>query len=522
MQGTPGIDEDPRPQLLEPEVFAKPKPVELDPVVREQGLPEKEDHRFMDRWSLDRARDLGERVVRRLGLERLQEGTEEFGEWRALGHEVRRYQEGADDAVEIATADDRTAEQARRAEAREARAVVEEDVADGFEQKAKEAQEKRMELSAALRGSAADLVLWILAKLVLFAVDILVLHQALDLTTGSSFEHWATAGLIGAGVVVVGDVVGWALAAGTVRGRGTFRRPAEQVAIATALVVLLAVGFFVAMGTFRADSLVEQARLDEISISSPGFFTLAQILFFVGAAASCFSYIARSEGRELRGRHKRELEREAEYRTKASKLREAAEEAWAAMGEAPIRKKAAEARQAAREAAALAQAERDRQQAKYLTPLLDAEYLARRAEVESGLRFWTVGQEGQTAPREGLGLSRLAHPGLIVAALAAAVTFIATSSGVIAGTVGLSVLVAIYVGLLAAGKPDEGPAGGPVEEDSSQAFVADVRAEPLPMGSNRASEIEGMVPLSEADRNGDGSGPSSNGAGAEDEAPPDA
>src|SRR3954451_19672258 len=85
--------------ILEPEVLAKAKDVEVDPVVREQALPEKQDDRFMDRWTLDWARDLGERVVRRLGLQRLQEGTEGFAEWRALGHEVRRLQQDSDDEV---------------------------------------------------------------------------------------------------------------------------------------------------------------------------------------------------------------------------------------------------------------------------------------------------------------------------------------------------------------------------------------------------------------------------------------
>lgn len=505
-------EETPRPPLLEPEVLARPKDVELDPLVREQGLPEKEDGRFMDRWPLDRARELGETVVRRDGLKRLQEGTDEFGEWRALRHEVSRHRDGTGDEVTIATSAATAEREKRRAEKLENRAVVEEDVADGFAAEAKEAEDERLALPAALRGSRADIWLWAVAKFVLFAVDILVLHQALRLTIGTDFEHWLTAGMIGAGVVVLGDIVGWAVAAGTVRQKGSFRPPAERVAIATALIALLAVWFFVALGAFRADALSKLAELEEVTTASTGFFTLAQILFFVGAAACCFSFTARSDGRSLRRRQGQAEGKEKDYRQKSTRMRDLAEEADRASSDAPISCQAAEARRASREAVAQAQAELDRQQAKYLKPLLESEYLNRRAEVEAGLRFWSIEEGRQLIVRGRQQLSRLLHPALLLAAVVAAAAFIATHSGVIAGTAGLSVLLAIYVGIFVSAKPDQ-PQAPSDDEPPLEGFTAVVRETPLPPDSKRATEIELMVPQAAGSgRNGSGPEP---GAGRE-------
>jgi hypothetical protein len=500
-----------KPALLQPEALAKAKEVEVEPAIREQGLPEKQDDRFMDRWTLDWAHDLGERVVRRLGLQRLQEGTEKFGDWRALGHEVRRRQEDSDDAVEIATSDPRISEQARRATVCEARAVVEEDKADGFAKKRQAAEDERMALPPALRGSRSDIFLLVLASAVLFAVDILILHQALALLTGSNEEHWVTAVLLGAGVVVIGDVVGWALAAAMVRGRGTFKAPAERVAIAIAMLVLLTIFFFVALGIFRADSLDKLAKMDGLPVSSPGFFTLAQILFFVGAAACCFSYIARADGRLLLRRFKEARKDEKSYRDKAAKLRDEAERAHREVGEAPIRRRAAEARLASREAVAAAQAERDRLQAEYLKPLLEVEYLNRRAEVEAGLRYWTFTRIREVAFNF-RSLAWLLHPGLTLAVLTAGVTYAATSSVTFTATAGLSVLLAIWVGRLVSGAGKE-PESSSEVEIVEQDYVADVRDKPLPKESPRATEIERLGRRSPADA-GSNPPPSKNGGPA--------
>jgi hypothetical protein len=491
-----------KPTMLQPEALAKAKEIEVDPVVREQGLPEKQDDRFMDRWTLDWARDMGERVVRRLGLRRLQEGTEDFGEWRAQGHEVRRRQEDSADKVEIATSDAHIAEQKRRAEVGEARATLNEDRADGYAEKAKSAEEGRMALSPALRGSRADIYLLTVASVVLFAVDILILHQALGLVTGSDWEHWLTAGLLGAGIVVIGEIVGWAAAAAVVRGRGKFEVPAEKVAIAIALIVLMTILFFVALGIFRADSLSELAKIDGLPTSSPGFFTLAQILFFVGAAASCFSYIARTDGRLLLNQFKEAVKDEKERRDEAIKYRDEAEQAHRAVGEAPIRRKAAEARLASREALVAAQAQRDRQQAKYLKPLLEVEYLTRRAEVESGLRYWTFARGRQVALRL-RSFAWILHPGLTFAVLTAGVTYAAMGKIEIAVTAGLAVLLAIWMGRLVSRSGDEKDDESPAPEIVEEVYVAQVRPEPLPKDSPQATEIERLVRRREEDRNGD-------------------
>jgi hypothetical protein len=310
----------------------------------------------------------------------------------------------------------------------------------------------------------------------------------LALLPGSNEEHWVTAVLLGAGVVVIGEVVGWATAAGMVRERGAFKAPAERVAIAIAMVVLLTILFFVSLGIFRADSLSELAKLDELPIPSPGFFTIAQILFFIGAAACCFSYIARADGRLLRQQHKQAADEDKQRREKVSRLREEAETAFRAVGEAPIRRQAAEARLASRKAVAAAQAERDRQQAQYLQPLLEVEYLKRRAEVESGLRYWTFTQGRQIAFRL-RSLAWILHPGLTFAILTAAVAWAATGNQTIAGTAGLGVLLAIWVGRLVS------RTGGEHEDEVEtevveEAYVAEVGSEPLPEESPRATEIE--------------------------------
>lgn len=495
--------------MLRPEAMGKAKDVQVDPVVREQGLPEKDDHRFMDRWTLDWARDLGERVVRRLGLKRLQEGTEGFGEWRALGHEVRRRQEDTEDKVEIATSDSRVTTEAEHVEIFEAREKLEEDRADGYEIKAKAAEETRTGLTPAMRGGRADVYLLVAASAVLFAVDILILHQAFGLLTGADWEHWGTAGLIGAGVVVIGEVVGWALAAAMVRERGTFKAPAEKVAIAISLVVLLTVLFFVSLGIFRADSLDQLAELDKVPVASPGFFTLAQILFFIGAAACCFSYIARADGRLLLAQLKEALEKEKDHRRKAADNRVKADQARREVGQAPIRRQAAEARLASREKVAEAQAKRDRQQARYLKPLLEAEYLSRRAEVESGLRYWTFVRSQVTLRLRSL--AWILHPGLTFALLTAVVAYIAMDSVAIAGTAGFSVLLAIWIGRLVSGGTHE---SAPASEAkvSEEAYVADVRSAPLPQESDQATEIERLVRRRQGDRNGDSESAAGHGA----------
>lgn len=486
--------------ILRDEALAKAKDVEVDPVVREQGLPEKEDERFMDRWTLDWARDLGERVARRLGLRRLQEGAEEFGEWRALGTDVRHHRESSDDRVTIATTEARVKKATKRAEVCEARATLAEDRAEGYKKIAETAEEGRMEISPALRGSRADVWLLVIASAVLFAVDILILHQALGLLTGSDEEHWLTAILLGAGIVVVGEMVGWALAAAMVRDRGKFEAPAERVAIAVAMLVLLTILFFVALGVFRSESLEELAKLDGLSISSPGFFTLAQILFFLGAGACCFSYIARLDGRLLSKQLKQAIKDEKEQRDTAAHWQEEAELAHQVVGDAPIQHQAAEARLASREAAAAAQAKRDRQQAKYLKPLLEVEYLARRAEVESGLRYWTFSRVAQVDLRL-RSLAWILHPGLTFAVLTAGVTFAALGNVAIAATAGLAVLLAIWMGRLVS-KREEKPEEAASAESASEDYVAQVRAKPLPKDSPQATEIERLVRRGDQDRNG--------------------
>jgi hypothetical protein len=478
-----------RPETLRPEALAKAKEIEVEPVVREQLIPEKGDHRFMDRWPLVWARTLGERVIRARGLERLQQGVGELGEWRALSNEVKLREHGIEDAVDIATAESRVEAEKGRAERCNERAKVEDDVADGFKEVAENADAERMQLVPALRGAAFDAWLWVIAQFVLLTVDVFVLHQALELTPGTDLEHWLTSSLIGAGVVVVGDVLGWGFGASMIKHKGVVEAPRERAAMPLVLVTLLAIWFFVALGTFRGESLETLAKLDELTIPRPGFFALAQILFFVGSAGACFSFIARQEGRRFLRLGKEAAAEERKYRGKANQLREQAEQALKAVGEAPIRRKAAEARRAERQAAAEAQAKMDRQQAKYLKPLLETEYLARRGEVESGLRYWTLEQTRRITTRVEL-LGWILHPGLTLSVLAAAAVWVATHNGAVAGTVGLSVLVAMAMVRMFAT-----PASSPELEPNAEPtdFFAEVREGALPEDDSRASEIERLV-----------------------------
>ena len=323
-----------------------------------------------------------------------------LAKWSALRHDVEAERESVDDHQEVATAEAKIRQADGEAERRDAEAADKAQKAEGYEQEAKAAAERCAALRPALRGSGWDWwLLVLLGNAVVLAVDVFVFHLGLGLTIGGDTEHWATALLMGAGVVVACDVLAWISAAGTIRPDGTFKPPPWLALVPVAVLSTVAIWFFVNLGVFRAESLQALGRQDGLRIASPEFFTLGQVLFFVATAALGFAYFARRPGRELLQRQQAAQRLRDTHLANAERLRREAENARRVAAEVPVRRDAAAARIKARGRIARAAAQLDRQEGVYQGDWVVVESEVPRADVEIGRHYWFVNGESQTPKR---------------------------------------------------------------------------------------------------------------------------
>jgi hypothetical protein len=478
--------EDPRPTALQPQAMPTAEVPSMSPRLREQALPEKEDDRFFDRWAVDKARELGARAVKRSALAKLREAVRGFAEWRSLRHGPAAERANVSDRELVASTDATIV----KAEAEARRLNTE---ADRLEDKAGEADqevealgERLLRFAPALRGSDWDFNLVLLANAVVFGVDIFIIHLSLGLIPGSAREYWLTALAMGAGAVVVGDVLGWVAAAGSIRKDGSIGRPSRPSIAVAAGLLILAVWFFVELGDFREDGILALARQDGVRLGNPTFFTIAQILFVLAAAAACFAYVARRHGREAHAQYLEAVGERDAHRKQLRSLRERAERARRVAAEAPALRKAAQERIRARERIAAGDAEQDIKQGEYLQSLIEPEYMRERADVESGVRYWQVESDDEFGRSEWL----------LIGAAVAATLF----SGGLAFLVVHSVFAAVVTGAivagafaLASGRRDSDEEGAPKRERRRR-YVAQMVAA-VRNGKDRAGDIERLVPI---------------------------
>jgi hypothetical protein len=479
--------EDPRPTDLRSQEIPTATLTSLPPRAREQALPEKDDDRFFDRWVVDKAQDLGMRAVKRPAVKRLQDATQAFAEWRSLRHKPAATRTTMDDRVLVASTDEAIGEAEAEAERLTHKAAIAESRSEICDAEVEAVAKERSALRPALRGGGPDIGLVVLANFVVLAVDVFIIHLALGRIPGDPREFWYTALTMGAGAVVIGDVLGWMAAAGTVRKDGTIGRPARSSIVAVAGLLVLAVWFFVELGEFRAEALLTIGKRDELEFGDPNFFTIAQILFLLGAAAASFSYVARSHGRELLDRHGKALKQRDVHRGDAASLRNRAELARATAAAAPRLRKRAQERIKAHEQIAKDDAALDIKQGKYLQALIDPEYARERADVESGVRFWQF--ETQSASE-------------MPAALRWALGVIATlAGGGIAYWVSSNIMfVVITAVVVATGYTAMTAWGGSADEEDAatrerhQRYVAKLVAEAR-VSDERATDIECLEPV---------------------------
>jgi hypothetical protein len=496
MSGQGNSFEEARPWTFRPEEMPRAEPMEVKPLIREQAFPEKDDGRFFDRWVMDWAEALGSRAVKWRGLEKLGEGVLKFARWRSLRHEANAERESQEDRQTIASTQARIEKAEGEVTQLELRARSEEQEVEHWRVKADESAEQRAELRPALRGAKWwDLILCAIAQIVILTVDLFVFHRSLGQIPGSDGEHWGTAGSMGAGAVVVGDILGWLAAAGTVRSKGGFSRPRRPVVIAIAAILIIAVWFFADLGSFREHALSVLRDEGEKQIGKPSFFTLAQILFLLGAASSFFAYLARREGRDL-------LKRQSSAEVQRNKAREAVVQlrnqlaaAARAIGEAPVLREAAMARLESRAKEAEANAALDLEQGAYLYDLIVPAYMRARANVEIGAYHWVA--NGHTRP-SGHGSwwlsmrARLVAAGLATLALAGAAFFIAQHS--VAAAIFTAVIVAAALALTGLGS--ETPSGDDEDDGRADIFTAKFPPPTPPSYDERATDIVGLEQLS--------------------------
>jgi hypothetical protein len=491
--------EDPRPSNLRPQAMPEAEPITMEPRIREQALPEKDDDRFFDRWAVDKARELGARAVKRTGLEKLREAIRGFAEWRSLRHAPAAERKSMEDRALVASTPERIA----RAEAEARQLVVEagevESKATEAERELEDAGDRISGLWPALRGSNWDLTLTLLANAVVFAVDLFVIHVALGRIPGKEWEYWLTSGTMGAGAVVVGDALGWIAAVGSARKDGTLRRPGGLTIGSVSGLMVLAVWFFVQLSDFRKFGLDAFAKQQGVTLGEPTFFMTAQILFLIASAVICFAYVARRSGRELQERREQLEEEHESLEKEAEALGGRAEKARRTAAEAPGLRRAAEERILARERIAAGDAAHDLKQGEYLESLIEPEYMRERADVESGVSGWQVeggGLRGSLTLYLGL-----AAVGTIVAG---ALAFWVTGS--VPGVVftGLIVACGFAVWFLVGDDPDGTP------ERRSRRYVAQLISSLRK--DERVTDIEAIVPFApsppepESSQNGSGNG----------------
>ncbi|HEX6455332.1 MAG TPA: hypothetical protein VF009_02290 [Solirubrobacterales bacterium] len=480
---TPSSDDDPRASVLRPQEMGRAEAKPIPPRIREQALPEKDDDRFFDRWVVDKARGLGERAVRQPALDQLKKTVRSFAEWRSLRHRARAETESIGDRELVAS----TAERIRNAEAEAGRLEASAEEADRdatrFARDIEEANERIADLRPALRGSPRwDFRLVGLANFVVFGVDFYIIQIALRSIPGTSSQHRLTALMLGMGAVVVGDVLGWMAAAGSINREGEIHRPRPATIAAVAGMLILAIWFFGELGEFREAGLraAEQRGPD---FGDPTFFTIAQILFLIAAAVSCFAYMGRRTGRELYRAQQEGLARRDQLRREVSSLKERATEAHRRAAEAPALSKAAEERIRSRERIADGKAKHDLKQGEYLESLVVPEYMRERAGVESGIRAWHFGRPTQ-----------LNVPPLLLVSSAIAGTLMAGGiTYLIMGNVLTSVITGVVVAFAFA-LALWGRHGDEVEPERPWWYVARLFATAR-KPEERATDIEQIVPF---------------------------
>jgi Flp pilus assembly protein TadB len=468
------------------------KPVQVEPRLRDQALPEKSDDRFFDRWAFDWARRLGEDAIKAEVVRRFFTGLRAFALWRSYQHTVVAEQESVPDVQIVASAE-------ARINKAEGEVALCDEAAKQSQEQAKEAADeatasdaKRLALRPALRGSRADGVYVLLADLVLFAVDLLVLHLTLRRVPASGeLERWLTAIAMGGGAVLVGSILGWLGAAAVVPVEGGFRRPAWPFALTIAALGVLAVGFFLSLGEFRSASLELMAARNGVHIANPAFFALAQIVFSASAALSAVSFFARRSGREhLSEKRSAEAERDR-HDEEAAALHRKADQARREAAEVPIHRDEAVARMHSRKKIAEAKSKLDRHQGEYLPKLCDGVYHDARAKVELGIHYWAVTEESATdssaAASSAPSISGYAATAGLLAVVAVLVLVGSLQVAVIAGIVVTGVLLAV-----------RGRRSTPRDEQTkrqelSRAFKADVA--PSSSDASPASDIDRLIPL---------------------------
>ncbi len=488
-------NEDATPDALRPQEIPRVEGEPLPPRPREQALPEKDDDRFFDRWVVDKARILGGRAVRQPALDKLKQTVRGFAEWRSLRHVPEAERHSESDRALIASTPERIKYLEAKSVRLEGKAEETAREATRAEAEVEESAEAIAALPPALRGSEADGSLLGLSNLVVFGVDFYVIQVALQTIPGTTVDHRLTAGALGLGAVLIGDILGWIAAAGSFRPDGSVQRPRPATIAAVASLLILAIWFFGELGVFREFGL-EAAKDEGPEFGSPTFFTIAQILFLIGSAVASFSFFGRRAGRELQAEHQQAIGKRDELKREVKALRAEAAEASTAASEAPSLQLAAEERIRSRERIAEGKANHDLKQGEYLESLVVPEYMRERAAVESGIYRWQFGED-----REGSQLSLLGIAPAILATLAAGgITYWVMDSLLIsvitAGIVAVAFVLAISGG------------NGERPERERWRYVAHLFPSAREVGE-RAGDIERLVSTEDtpdAPQNGNGTG----------------
>lgn len=491
---SPSPEEDPRPDVLRLQELPRAEGKTLPPRSREQALPEKDDDRFFDRWVVDKARALGSRAVRQPALEKLKQTVRAFAEWRSLRHAPAAEHQSQSDKELVASTPERIDNLEARATGFEAKAEETRREATRYQAEVDERAARIDELRPALRGSAADLPLTACANLAVFGVDFYIIQVALETLPGTPETHRFTAAMLGAGAVVVGDILGWMAAAGSFRQDGSIQRPRPAAIAFVASLLILAVWFFGELGDFREAGLKAAENRGAV-FGDPTFFTLAQILFLIASAVSSFAYVGRRTGRELQATHATAVKQLKDLQKKVESLQTKARDARQAAAEAPALRLAAEERIRSRERIAAGQAERDLKQGEYLESLVVPEYMRERAAVESGIYRWLFG-DGE----EQLHVAQLGSVVAIVATLAA---------GGIAYWVMESALISIITGVIVAAAFALALASRNERTEGGRSWKAIAQMVPSARkGNERATDIERLVTADSIDpaQNGNGNG----------------
>jgi hypothetical protein len=478
--------ENSEPFALRPQEMSRAEGEPQPPRPREQALPEKDDDRFFDRWVVDKARILGSRAVRPPAVSQLKKAVRGFAEWRSLRHRPAAEQQSLSDRALVAATDEKIKNAQAEAEQLAANAQAAEREAAKRAREAEIADEKLMELPPAMRGSSWDFLLTLFANGVVFGVDIFVIRVALERIPGSPEEQWFTALLLGGGAVVVGDVLGWMAAAGSIRRDGRLRRPSPTSIAFITIILVLAVWFFGQLGDFREFGLQAAAKHDGTKLGNPTFFTIAQILFLLSAAVVCFAYVGRRAGRELMIVRQSALDEEGNCTREATKLRDEAQAAERVAAEAPALRAAAEERIRSRERIAEGKIEHDLKQGEYLENLVDPEYMRERAGVESGINFWQFLHDQSSWSTQGGNVLLLRILPAAATLAAAGAAYLIVDSALIAIVTAMIVAVAFAVALW-------GKAREQVREDGSRRYVAEM-LEAARSRRERATDIERLVP----------------------------